>query len=101
MSFPATRTSRRTLLDAIAIFEVLSDDTATTDRVDKLLDYALLPSLRWYVLLEHTTSAATLSQREAGGPWITRAHTCGTLEIPGLVTSVPLPDLYRSLSFPS
>jgi Uma2 family endonuclease len=36
----------RTITDAVAIFEVLSDDTATTDRVDKLLDYAELPSLR-------------------------------------------------------
>jgi Uma2 family endonuclease len=41
----------RTLTDAIAIFEVLSDDTATTDRVEKLIDYATSPSLRCYVLL--------------------------------------------------
>ncbi len=93
--------STRTLLDAIAIFEVLSDDTATTDRVDKLLDYALLPSLRCYVLLEQTTIAATRFEREAGGPWIASAHTGGTLEVPGLDISVPLPDLYRGLSFPS
>ena len=50
----------RTLTDAVAIFEVLSDDTATTDRVEKLIDYATLPSLRCYVLLEQTAVAATL-----------------------------------------
>ena len=36
----------RTLTDAVAVFEVLSDDTATTDRVVKLIDYAAVPSLR-------------------------------------------------------
>jgi hypothetical protein len=40
----------RTLTDAVAIFEVLSDDPATIDRVDKLIDYAEVASLRSYVL---------------------------------------------------
>ena len=35
--------STRTITDAVAIFEVLSDDTATTDRVAKLLEYADVP----------------------------------------------------------
>jgi Uma2 family endonuclease len=95
----------RTLTDAIAIVEVLSDDTATTDRVDKLLDYAALPSLRCYVLLEQTAVAATLFQRGAGGPsggpWIASAHTGGTLTLPGLDISLTLPDLYRGLTFPA
>ena len=74
----------RTLTDAMAIFEVLSDDTAVTDRVDKLIDYAEVPSLRCYVLLEQTTMAATLFQREPGGAWIASAHTNGALILPGL-----------------
>ncbi len=56
--------STRTLPDALVIFEVLSDDTATTDRVAKLGEYTDVPSLRAYVLLEQTTMAATLFQRE-------------------------------------
>jgi hypothetical protein len=36
----------RTLTDAVAVFEVLSDDSTTTDRVVKLIDYAAVPSLR-------------------------------------------------------
>ena len=59
----------------MAIFEVLSDDTATTDRVEKLLEYATLPSLRCYVLLEQTAVAATLFHRESGSVWIASAHT--------------------------
>jgi Uma2 family endonuclease len=89
----------RTLTDAIAIFEVLSDDTATTDRVEKLIDYATLPSLRCYVLLEQTTIAATMFQREPGGAWIASPHIGGMLAVPGLNISLPLADLYQGLTF--
>jgi Uma2 family endonuclease len=65
-SAPLDQTTR-TLTDLWAVFEVLSDDTATTDRVIKLMDYAAVPSLRSYVLLEQTAVAATLYRREPGG----------------------------------
>jgi Uma2 family endonuclease len=90
----------RTLTDALAVFEVLSEDTATTDRVIKLIDYADVPSLRTYMLLEQTTIAATLFQREPGGQWVASAHTKGALVLAGLETALPLADLYRGLSFP-
>jgi Uma2 family endonuclease len=91
----------RTLTDAIALFEVLSDDTATIDRVDKLIDYAAVPSLRCYALLEQTAMAATLFQREPGGPWIASPHTSGDLVLPGPDLTLPLADLYQGLSFPA
>jgi Uma2 family endonuclease len=91
----------RTLLDALAIFEVLSDDTATTDRVAKVSEYTEVPSLRAYVLLEQTAMAATLLQREAGGPWIASVHTAGELQLPGIGIAVPLADLYQGLTFPA
>ena len=91
----------RTVTDAVAIFEVLADDTATTDRVDKLLDYAAVPSLRCYVLLEQTAVAATLFRREAGGVWTASAHTVGALELPGIDVAVELAEAYRGLSFPA
>jgi Uma2 family endonuclease len=91
----------RTLTDAVAIFEVLSDDTAVTDRVDKLIDYAEVTSLRCYVLLEQVTMAATLFQREPGGAWVASAHTGGALALPGLEVQLPLVDLYQGLTFPT
>jgi Uma2 family endonuclease len=89
----------RSLADALAIFEVLSDDTATQDRVDKLIDYAEVPSLRCYVLLEQTAMAATLFQREPGGVWIASAHTDGELILPGVDIRLPLAGLYQGLNF--
>jgi Uma2 family endonuclease len=91
----------RTLTDALAVFEVLSDDTATTDRVVKLVDYAAVPSLCAYVLLEQTAIAATLFRREPGGEWIASAHTEGSLVLPGLDITLPLAELYRGLTFPA
>jgi Uma2 family endonuclease len=94
----------RTLTDAVAIFEVLSDDTATTDRVEKLIDYAALPSLRCYVLLEQTLVGATLLTREPNGPWTASAHTDGAhtnaaLVLPGLDIVLPLAAVYQGLTF--
>jgi Uma2 family endonuclease len=90
----------RTLTDAVAIFEVLSDDTATTDRVDKLIDYAAVPSLRSYVLLEQSMVAGTLLHREPTGVWTASVHTAGALVLPGLNVSLPLANLYQGLTFP-
>lgn len=91
--------STRTLTDAVVIFEVLSDDTATTDRVAKLIDYAAVPSLGAYVLLEQTAMAATLFQRVAGGDWIANAYLAGELPLPSLNVSLPLDEIYRGLTF--
>ena len=89
----------RTLTDAIAIFEVLSADTATTDRVEKLIEYAAVPSLRTYVMLEQTLIGATVLHREPGGDWTAAALTEGTIDLPGLHAGLPLADLYRGLKF--
>jgi len=91
----------RTLTDAVAIFEVLSDDTAVTDRVNKVIDYAEVPSARCYVLLEQTSMAAAMFRREPGGPWIASAHPGGALMLPGLEVPLPLAELYQGLTFPT
>jgi Uma2 family endonuclease len=97
-SGPLDQTTR-TLTDALALSEVLSDDTATTDQVQKLIDYAAVPSLRSYVLLEQTKVAATLFQRQPGGDWIASAHTQDALVLSGIDVTLPLAELYRGLTF--
>jgi Uma2 family endonuclease len=93
--------SIKTLTDALVIFEVLSDDTATVDRVDKLIDYGGVASLHAYVLLEQTAMAATLFQRQASGAWIASAHIEGDLVLPGIGITLPLASLYQGLTFAS
>lgn len=65
----------QTLTDAVAVFEVLSDDTATMDRVEKLLEYSDVPSLRSYVLLEQTQLPPRFSNAKRVGRG-SSAHTC-------------------------
>lgn len=97
-SIPQTQ---RTLTDAVVVFEVLSDDTAATDRIDKLRDYAAIPSLRYYVMLEQTSRGAIICQRAEGETWITSALTQGAIALiePDLV--LPLDDIYQGLVFPA
>jgi Uma2 family endonuclease len=89
----------KTLTDAIAIFEVLSDETATTDREIKLAEYATIPSSRCYVLLEQTAIDATVYRREPGGAWVSTTQTEGLPTPPGLDIAVPLADVYLGLTF--
>ena len=89
----------RTLTDAMTIFEVLSPDTAIIDRTVKPAEYAVLPSLRSYVLLEQTAMAATLFQRALGGDWVVSTHTDGVLALPGLGIDLPLAEVYRRVRF--
>jgi len=85
--------------DATLIVEVLSDETAATDRVSKPRDYAEVPSLRAYILLEQAAIAATVYRREPGGPWIATGHTDGEITLPGLGVALPLADCYAGLAF--
>jgi hypothetical protein len=93
----------KTLMDATAVFEVASDETAATDRVIKLSENAEVPSLRCYVLLEQTAMAATFYQRELSDPpsgrWIATAHTDGAFRLPSLDITLPLEDLYQGRTF--
>ncbi len=97
-SIPQTQ---RTLTDAVVVFEVLSDDTAATDRIDKLRDYAAIPSLRYYVMLEQTSRGAIICRRAEGETWNTSALTQGAIALtePDLV--LPLDDIYQGLVFPA
>ncbi len=88
----------KTLLDAIAAFEVLSDETARTDRTIKLSEYAEIPSLQYYVLLEQDRIAVTIHHRQAGH-WQTHAITEGKLNLPALGLTLPLAEIYARLQF--
>jgi Uma2 family endonuclease len=90
----------RTLNDATIIFEVLSDDTAATDRVEQLTDYADVPSLQYYIMLEQASCAAIVYTRAAAGAWTTSANTASDIALPELNLVLPLEDIYRGLSFP-
>lgn len=90
----------RTLRDAIVVSEILSEDTATTDRDAKRSDYAHVPGIRRYVLIEQLRRAATVLER-AGDQWIETPVADGPIALPELGIELALEDIYRDVRFPS
>jgi Uma2 family endonuclease len=89
---PATRT----LTDAVAIFEVLSAETASTDRQTKLAEYAELPGILCYVLLEQSRIGVTVHRRR-GGRWETQLPANGVLPLPDIGTAVPVGAIHAGV----
>ncbi len=89
----------KTLDDAVVIFEVLSEDTAATDRVEKLIDYGHVPSLQYCIMLKQTSRAAVVCERGAGGSWMTMAQTEGAIALTELSLLLRLDDIYQGSSF--
>jgi len=86
----------RTLRSALVIFEVLSDETADTDRGAKRTDYAKLPSIQHYILLEQDRIAATVLELH-GTEWHPAELTGGSLVLPELGIELPFDEIYRNV----
>ena len=87
--------------DPVVIFEVLSRSTASTDHITKNREYAALPSVRRYVMLEQERIGATVFTR-TGDDWV--GHILAddaVLAMPEIGIEVPLAELYDGLDFSS
>ena len=83
----------------VVVFEVVSEDTARIDRIEKLREYQAVPSIRRYVILEQKSVAATVFERH-GKNWTAYAITEeDTLRMPEIEIEIPLIELYESLDF--
>lgn len=89
----------RTLRDAVVTFEVLSDDTADIDRDEKGIEYARLPSMRRYVILEQRSMGVTILELGADG-WNETRVVAGTIALPEIDIELPLDEVYRGVRFP-
>lgn len=90
----------KTLQDALVLFEVLSPDTAVTDRGEKRADYAGLPGLRHYVLVEQDQRAAVVLTRTAEG-WTEAPPATGSeVALPALGLTLDLNAIYAGTAVP-
>ncbi len=80
----------------VVVFEVLSPSSGRIDRIEKLLEYRTVPSIRRYVILEHSSAAMTVYARANGDdPWTTTALTGGdVLSMPEIGIGVPVAEFY-------
>ncbi|MBI0436176.1 Uma2 family endonuclease [Roseomonas sp. KE0001] len=91
---------RRTVVrDPVVIFEVLSNSTASIDRITKNHEYAATPSIQRYIMLEQDRIGATVFSR-AGDDWV--GHILkedAVLHMPEIGIDVPIAELYEGLDF--
>jgi Uma2 family endonuclease len=95
------RGEARLVTGVVVVFEVLSPASGRTDRVVKVKEYAAVPSIRRYVILESTSIGLTVLERE--GPddaWRTTILTDGNvLRMPEIGIEIPVGELYEGLTF--
>jgi Uma2 family endonuclease len=85
--------------DPVVVFEVLSNSTASTDRITKNHEYASTPSVQSYVMLEQDRIGATIFTR-AGDDWV--GHVLlddAVLSLPEIGVSLALAELYDGVDF--
>lgn len=86
----------------VVVFEVLSPTSGRTDRIVKLLEYRAVPSIRRYIILEHSgIGLAVFSRDSADRDWTATALTAeDTLQMPEINAEIPVAEFYESVEFP-
>jgi Uma2 family endonuclease len=80
--------------DPVVVFEVLSDSTSRTDRIEKLREYGAAPSIQRYIILEQDAIAAMVFVRK-GTDLVADTLTAGdTLRMPEIGVEVPMAEFY-------
>ncbi len=86
--------STTVISDPVVIFEIISPSTGSVDRITKNREYAGIPSVRRYVMLEQEEVAATMFERN-GDDWIGRILGADAmLHMPEIGIEVPLAEFY-------
>jgi len=80
----------------VVVFEVLSPTSGRTDRSVKLREYRAVPSIRRYVILEHSSASLTVLARAGTDEgWTATALTAeDTLPLPEIGIEIPVAELY-------
>lgn len=83
----------------VVVFEVVSPTSGRTDRIDKLVEYRAVPSIRRYVILEYRSAGLTVFSRpEGAADWSATALTADeTLDMPELGIAVPVHEFYEGV----
>jgi Uma2 family endonuclease len=87
--------------DPVVVFEVLSESTSRTDRIEKLREYGATPSIQRYVILEQDAIAAMVFVRK-GTDLVAATLTAGdTLHMPEIDVDVPMEAFYAGVELPA
>ena len=95
------RGTARTIPGVVVAFEIVSPTSSRIDRIIKVREYAAVPSIRRYVILESTSVGLTVFARsEAGQPWTATTLTGDdALRMPEISAESPLGEFYADADF--
>jgi Uma2 family endonuclease len=93
----------RVIPGVVVVFEVLSPTSGRVDRIEKVREYAAVPSIRRYVILEHASIGATVFERAPGEEvWRATTLTAGdSLRMPEIGIEIPVSEFYEDVDLPS
>ncbi len=83
------------VIQPTAVFEVLSPSTAMTDRRVKPFDYASVPSIMVYVILDAELAEATVMRRSRGWEEENSAGLQAIVPLPEIGIELPLAAIYQ------
>ena len=89
-----------TVPGVVVAFEIVSPTSGRTDRIVKVREYAAVPSVRRYVILESTNVGLTVFERRAAeDPWtaVTLPEEGDILRMPEIAIEVPVGELYAGV----
>jgi Uma2 family endonuclease len=82
------------IIEPTIVFEVLSPSTALTDRRVKALEYASVPGIMVYVILETERAEVTIRRRASGWEAETAAGLDADLALPEIGVTIPLSEIH-------
>ena len=91
-----------TIPGVVIVFEVLCPSSGRTDRIEKVLEYAAVSSIRRYVILESASIALTVMERKnSGDPWtkLTVLTQDAILRMPEIGIEIPVMEIYANVAF--
>ena len=83
--------------DPVVVFEVLSESTSRTDRIEKLREYGATPSIQRYVILEQDAIAAMVFVRRGADLLVETLTADDTLRMPEIDVEVPMAEFYTGI----
>jgi Uma2 family endonuclease len=94
----------KTVPGVVVVFEVVgaTAESSRRDRITKVREYAAVPSIRQYIIVESSGVGLTVMQRSAPDQlWQTTVLTHDdVLRLPEIGIEIPVSELYEDIAFP-
>lgn len=95
------RLSEKIAPNPVVVLAVVSPASGRVDRIIKLREYAEVPSILVYAIVESEQAGVQVFRRADGsGAWMVQPLTADdTLDLPRVAISVPVGEFYQDVTF--